>query len=198
MKTRNWRLWLVGCSFFLLFGGSSLHAQDVNLAEFIIPVPLKRWCSYTFINPQGFPGFTLKFTPIRSGPYTGKYRYGDWNYPDPGKTKFMIVDWGKTNFYIYADNNGDFPTPVAMPLTYPLDTMVVNPFESGNYWYMRILTNVATARGILPRVLLWIVLDGAYPPNSVNTSVRPESCNRSLWCHRLHLLRSRFGRVRGC
>jgi hypothetical protein len=86
MKTRNWRLLLLGCSFFLLFGGSSLHAEQVNLAEFMIPGPLKRWCSYTFVTPEGFPGFTLKFTLIRSGPYTGKYRYGDWNNPDPHKT----------------------------------------------------------------------------------------------------------------
>jgi hypothetical protein len=165
----------------------------------MIPVPLKRWCSYTFVNPPDFPGFTLKFNPIRSGIYTGKYHYGDWDHPDPHKTKFMIVGWDKTNFYIYADNNGDFPTPVAMPTIYPLDTMVVTPLESGNYWYMRVLTNVATPRGILPRGLLWIVLDGAYPPNSANTrfDLNPATVPYGVTGY-TYYAPPRFGRVKEC
>ena len=84
----------------------------------------------------------------------------------------MIIDWDPTNFYISADNNGDFPTPVTLLMTYALETLIQqNPQDPNNYWYMRLLTDVKTAWGNLPRVLVWIFLDSAYPPNSVNSSL---------------------------
>jgi hypothetical protein len=82
----------------------------------------------------------------------------------------MIVDWDKTNLYIYADNNGDFSTPVTMPMTYALETLIPHPFESGIYWYMRILTDIQTTQGTFPRVLVSFVLDSAHPPNAFNNT----------------------------
>lgn len=155
-----------------LHGCVSSDTSSVNLLNYFIPNPLSRWCRYSYLSPAGFPGFTLRFTPITSGIYAGKYRMGDWNTPENELAVWRIVSWDQQLFYVYADSQiGDLPSPVSFSTVFPENTLYPNPLpgEEGIYWYFKALTSLTVAAGTYKDVLAFIVLDSAYPPNSMNT-----------------------------
>jgi len=153
--------------------GSST-TTPVNLVDYFLPNPLSRWCRYTYTNPAGFPGFTLRFTPITSGPYAGKYRMGDWHTPEDELAVWRIVSWDAQAIYVYGDSQiGYLPSPVWFSTIFPLDTPIPNPLpgEAGIYWYFKAIPSLTVAAGTFNDVLIDIVLDSAYPPNSANTAL---------------------------
>lgn len=157
-----------------LHGCVSSDTTIVNLLNYWLPNPVSRWCRYGYITPEGFPGFTLRFTPITSGPYAGKYRMGDWNTPEDELAVWRIVSWDAQALYVYADSQiGDLPSPVWFSTTFPQSTAIPNPLpgEQGIYWYFKTISSFTVAAGTFSDVLLDIVLDSAYGPNSMNTAL---------------------------
>jgi hypothetical protein len=157
-----------------LHGCVSSDTTPVNLVDYFLPNPLSRWCKYSYITPAGFPGFTLRFTPITSGPYAGKYLMGNWNSPGDELAVWRIVSWDAQAIYVYGDSQiGYLPSPVWFSTIFPQNTLVPNPLpgEEGIYWYFKIIPSLTLAAGTFNDVLIDIVLDSAYPPNSVNTAL---------------------------
>lgn len=157
-----------------LHGCVSSVATPVNLLHYFVPAPLPRWCRYSYLTPAGFPGFTLRFTPVTSGKYAGKYRMGDWNTPGDELAVWRIVSWDLQSLFVYADSQiGDLPSPVSFSTVFPMNTPIPNPLpnETGIYWYFKTLPSLTVAAGTFKDVLLDIVLDSAYPPNAMNTAL---------------------------
>lgn len=157
-----------------LHGCVSSDTTPVNLLNYWLPNPLSRRCSYSYITPEGFPGFTLRFTPVTSGPYAGKYRMGDWNTPEDELAVWRIVSWDAQVLYVYADSQiGDLPSPVWFSTTFPQDTAIPNPLpgEEGIYWYFKTIPSFTVAAGTFSDILIDIILDSAYPPNSRNAAL---------------------------
>jgi uncharacterized membrane protein len=157
-----------------LHGCVSSDTSPVNLLNYFVPNPLSRWCRYSYLTPAGFPGFTLRFTPITSGPYAGKYRMGDWHTPGDELAVWRIVSWDAQALYVYGDSQiGYLPSPVWFPTTFPQNTPVSNPLpgEEGIYWYFKLIPSFTVAAGTFSDVLIDIVLDSAYPPNAMNAAL---------------------------
>jgi probable HAF family extracellular repeat protein len=157
-----------------LHGCVSSDTTPVNLVNYYAPNPLSRWCRYVYITPEGFPGFTLRFTPITSGTYAGKYRMGDWHTPEDELAVWLIVSWDAQALYVYGDSKiGYLPSPVWFSTIFPQNTPVPNPLpgEVGIYWYYKTIPSFTVAAGTFSDVLIDIVLDSAYPPNSMNTAL---------------------------
>jgi hypothetical protein len=157
-----------------IHGCVSRETNHVNLVDYFVPGPFSRWCTYSYLTPVGFPGFTLRFTPVTSGKYAGKYRMGDWNTPENELAVWRIVSWDQQAIYVYADSQiGDLPSPVSFSTIFPENTPVPNPLpnEEGIYWYFKTLPSLTVAAGTFKDVLLDIVLDAAYPPNAMNTEL---------------------------
>jgi len=154
-------------------GSVSNDAAPINLVNYFLPNPLPRWCRYAYITPAGFPGFTLRFTLITSDPYAGKYRMGDWHTPEDELAVWRIVSWDAQAIYVYGDSQiGYLPSPVWFSTIFPLNTPVPNPLpEPGIYWYFKAIPSLTVAAGTFNDVLIDIVLDSAYPPNSANTAL---------------------------
>jgi hypothetical protein len=157
-----------------LHGCVSIDTTPVNLLNYFVPTPLSRWCRYSYLTPAGFPGFTLRFTPIASGPYAGKYRMGDWNTPEDELAVWRIVSWDAQALYVYGDSQiGYLPSPVWFSTTFLQNTPIPNPLPGaeGIYWYFKTIPSLTVAAGTFSDVLLDIVLDSAYGPNSMNTAL---------------------------
>ena len=120
--------------------------------------------------PRGFPGFTLRVSPITSGKYAGKYYWGDWNIPNNETDAWRIVGWDATNLYMYASQGGDFANPVVIPRVQPLDTIIPSPIpgDTDYPWYFTFRPSLTVPAGTFNNVLLDLVLDNNYPANSVN------------------------------
>ena len=172
MRTRIWRrLGAAVLPVILLLAAATAQAATVDLFDYEMPTPLKRWCSYSYLAPVGFPGFTLRVSPITSGNYAGKYHWGDWNIPQNGNNAWYIISWDATNFYMYASQlGGDFPTPVVIPRVQALDTVITSPIpgDTDYPWYFTFRPSLTVPAGTFNNVLLDLVLDINYPPNSVN------------------------------
>jgi hypothetical protein len=152
-------------------GCVSNDSSPINLLDYFIPSPLSRWCRYSYLTPAGFPGFTLRFTPITSGTYAGKYRMGDWNTPEGELAVWRIVSWNQQVLYVYADSQiGELPSPASFSTVFPMNTATPNPLPNtpGLYWYFKPLGSLSVAAGTFHDVLAFIVLDSAYLPNSMN------------------------------
>lgn len=171
MRTRIWRrLGAAVLPVILLLAAATAQAATVDLFDYMMPMPLKRWCSFSFLLPVGFPGFTTRVSPITSGKYAGKYYWGDWNIPPNENNAWRIVGWDATNLYMYASQAGDFPNPVVIPRVQLLDTIIPSPIPGNtDYpWYYTFRSSLTVPAGTFNNVLLDLVLDNHYPPNSVN------------------------------
>jgi hypothetical protein len=163
----------------LVFLGSTGPASSANidLQPYLLGA-LGRWNRFTYTAPPSYPGFTLSLTRVTSGPFAGKYRLGDYLTPDPTKDQWFIFGPQPNAIYVYATDQGTFGTPIAMPRFVPLDTLVNHPFESGFYWYFKIIPSLTVPAGTFNNVLAWIVLDGSQPANAVNSQIGlPSSIN---------------------
>jgi len=156
---------------FLLLVPIMAQAATVDLFDYMIPTPLKRWCNYTYLSPVGFSGFTLRVSPITSGKYAGKYYWGDWNLPGNETDAWRIISWDATQVYMWASQlGGDFPNAVIIPRIPPLDTIVPTPTpDAADYpWYYTFRSSLTVPAGTFNDVLLDLALDINYPPNSMN------------------------------
>jgi probable HAF family extracellular repeat protein len=156
------------------YHGTVANIGPVNLTNYFIPKPLSRWCRYSYLNPPGFPGFTLRFTRLASGNYAGKYYNGDWNTPEDELAKWRILSWDEKSFYAYADSQiGDLPEPATFPTSYFLNFKLDDPlpYSGGLYWYFKTLPSLTVAAGTFEDVLIFIVLDHTYPPNAMNDAL---------------------------
>lgn len=162
----------------LLLAAATAQAATVDLFDYMMPTPLKRWCSYSYLSPVGFPGFTLRVSPITSGKYAGKYYWGDWNIPNNETDAWRIVTWDATNLYMYASQlGGDFANPVVIPRVQTLDTQIPSPVPGNddNPWYFTFRPSLTVPAGTFYNVLLDLVLDTTCDPNSVNHALGLDS-----------------------
>ncbi len=123
-------------------GCVSNDTSPVNLLDYFISDPLSRWCRYSYLTPAGFPGFTLRFTPITSGKYAGKYRMGDWNTPEDELAVWRLhCELGvQQSLFVYADSQiGELPSPASFSTVFPMNTATPNPLPNtpGLYWYFK-------------------------------------------------------------
>jgi len=175
MRTIIWRKFEAGVGLiFLLLMAAAAQAATFDKFDYWIPKPLNRWCSYSYLSPVGFTGFTIRISPITSGKYAGKYYWGDWNVPQNETDVWRIVSWDSTNFYLHASQlGGDFPSPVVIPRICSLDTIIPSPIPGDTHcpWYYTFRPNLTVPAGTFKDVLLDLVLDTDYPPNSMNTAL---------------------------
>lgn len=74
---------------------TEIHAATFKLTDYWISKgPGDVW-TYGYTQPPGIPDFTVAITAVTSGTYAGKYRMGDYRYPD-GSILWRIVSWVRT------------------------------------------------------------------------------------------------------
>ena len=173
MRSGIWRKWgaAVLPVILLLAAATAQGAERVDLFDYMMPAPLTRCCNYTYVSPPGFPGFTLRVSPITSGKYAGKYYWGDWNTPNNETDVWRIVSWNATNLYMWASQlGGDFANAVVIPRAQTLDTVIDSPVPGNTSypWYFTFRESLTVPAGTFYHVLLDLVLDTHYGPNSVN------------------------------
>ena len=99
---------------------------------------------------------------------------GNWNSPEDELAVWRIVSWDAQALYVYADSQiGDLPTPVWFSTIFSQSTAIPNPLpgEGGIYWYFKKIPSFTVAAGTFSDVLIDVVLDSAYPPNSMNAAL---------------------------
>lgn len=159
---------LIVAGFSILSTHAKSSATSINLADYWISQgPGDRW-DYTYAQPiLPNPHFTVAITTVTSGPYSGKYRMGDYLYPD-GSTIWRIVSWDADNFLLYYDNqHGAFDPPQTIPIIQPLDQVVANPVGN-SYWYFKKQGTFSVPAGTFSDILLKIDLDANFGPNAAN------------------------------
>jgi hypothetical protein len=156
----------LGLFLLLLLFTTKINAAEINLLDYFL-LKAGHWSRFTYFTPE-FPDFTIKAEILTSGPFSGKYRVGDYVFPEEDRMTWRILSWDQTTAYIYATNFGVFNPPIALPLVYPTNTLIPHPFESGIYWYFRLTSSITVPAGTFNDVVEWFVLDSAYPPNSIN------------------------------
>lgn len=176
MRTVIWRKLGAGVMLVFLLGAaaSAQATTTVDLFDYMMPTPFKRWCRFSYLSPAGFPGFTLRVSPIISGKYAGKYYWGDWNIPQNETDAWRIVHWDATNLYLDASQlGGDFPNPVVIPRVQPLDTVITSPIPGNTHfpWYRTFRPSLTVPAGTFNNVLLDLVLDNTLPANSMNATL---------------------------
>lgn len=154
--------------FFLLT--SRTIAAEISIADYTL-LKVGSWSQFTYLSPV-FPDFTIKAVTLSTGPFAGKYRVGDYQYPtfsSSGPTTWFIMDSNDTTIFVYATSEGVFNPPIQMPIKYLTDTLIPNPFANGYYWYFKLIPSLTVKAGTFNDVLMWFVLDSTSPPNDINS-----------------------------
>ena len=131
------------------------------------------WGKFNYTTPPGFGGFTLTLSRVASGAYAGKYRIGDYHFPDSSDATWRIFDWtaDHSTINIYADSLKVYNPPVQMAAVNPKGTLITNPFDTSSHWYFKTQASYGVPAGTFNDVLLWVVVDENFGPNSVNTDL---------------------------
>jgi hypothetical protein len=158
---------VLGLLFFFFLLTSRTIAAEISIADYVL-LKVGSWSRFTYISPV-FPDFTIKAVTLNTGPFAGKYRVGDYQYPYPGPMTWRIMDWNDTTAFIYAADDVIFDPPLQMPIKYQTDTLIPHPFEAGIYWYFKLIPILTVKAGTFNDVLMWFDLDSQFPPNDINS-----------------------------
>ena len=158
-------------------GADKAEAAEVNILPYYGVNSLKvgDYYTYSYAYPLGAPDFTATLNQVTSGPFTGKYRLGNYDIVGNG-TDFRILSWDDTGISIYETGfQGVVNPPLKINAVQPLEILVNFPFNGSleddaiNYWlYRKLDSSLTVPAGTFNDVLLNLVFDENQGPNSVN------------------------------
>jgi hypothetical protein len=182
---------LVAFSLFLTvtLGGQKAAAADINILDYFLLGKVGDSWTYAYIAPLGTPDFTTTFSQVTSGPFTGKYRIGDYVRPD-GRIDFNIFERNTSGIIVYAGTGEFFSPPVIIPAILPLDEMFANysPSPDHKRYLQKLTSSLTLPAGTFDDVVLDIDLFTRYAPNKANAYFGldpikvPYAVGHVTWC----------------
>jgi hypothetical protein len=164
-------------------GADRAVAEEINVLPYYGLNNLKvgDYYIYSYDNSYetllGTNDFKVTLTQVPSGvPYAGDYLLGYYPVPNEG-TDFQIVNWDNTGITVYQTAfDGVLTPPLKIAAVQPLDELKNFPIhgtlndDPTNYWYYEKLSSSLTVpAGTFNDLLLNLVFDEHYGPNSANT-----------------------------
>lgn len=148
---------------------SAIEAANINLLDYWFSKGVGDQWTYTYTQPPGIADFTVSITLVTTDPYAGKYRLGDYHYPD-GSTLWKIIDWVTDWIYMYYDSqHGVYDPVVALYTIYPLETLIDMGQISPNCpWYFQKMASFTVPAGTFQDILVQIVVDKSFGPTPAN------------------------------
>lgn len=156
--------------FYLLTANTQSKASTVNISEYLTAGGVGDWWTYTYAYPLGQDDFTVSLTEVTEAPYAGKYRIGDYRFPD-SSIQWFISDRDENNIYVYYDNSyGPYEPPVVIGGLVELNQIIGSPFPQDNDcpWYFKKQDSLTVPAGTFDDILVHIALDMNYGPNAAN------------------------------
>lgn len=147
--------------------GERAEAADINIIPYFITGNVGDFWTYAYIAPPGTPDFTVTLTQVTSGPFAGKYRWGDFVFPN-GNSSYHIGDWDSSGINVYENNGVIYSPPEKIPSVLPLNESFINPLPDVDYWYFLKMPSLTVAAGVFDDILLQINFDSRYGPNDAN------------------------------
>jgi hypothetical protein len=159
-------------------GGNKAQAAEINVLPYygVNNVKVGDYWTYAYDEPLGAPDFTVTVTDVTSGPLAGDYRLGDYEIIGRG-TDWRIMNWDATGITVYETAlEGVLDPPLKIKAMQPPEELVNVPVYGSlivdpiNYWYYEKLSSSLTVpAGTFNDLLLNLVFDEHYGPNSANT-----------------------------
>ncbi len=148
-------------------GAEKAEAAEINILPYFIAGNVGDFWTYAYVTPPGTPDFTVTLTQVTSGPFAGKYRWGDWVRPD-SSTEYHIGDWDSSGINVYENNGVIYSPPEKIPSVLPLNETFINPIPDVDYWYFIKIPSLTVTAGVFDDILLQINFDSRYEPNDAN------------------------------
>ena len=147
-------------------------AATIKLSDYWVSKGLGDSWTYGYTQPTGLPDFTVAITLITGNDYNGKYRIGDYLDDDGITTRYQIVSYDNTYYYLHYDSKGDmsYDPAAQIPIIQELETVVPHPLKpTTDAWYFKRLASLTVPAGTYYDILLKIDLDLSFGPNAANT-----------------------------
>ncbi|MEJ2672589.1 MAG: hypothetical protein P8168_10410 [Deltaproteobacteria bacterium] len=160
--------------------GEQAWAKEINVLPYYGANNFKvgDYWTYAYDEPPGAPDFTVAVTEVTSGPFAGDYRLGNYEIIGRG-TDWRILNWDATGISVYETALEGVlcpPLKINAEQPQPLEELVNVPvygslnYDPINYWYYQKLSSSLTVpAGTFNDLLLNLVFDEHYGPNSANT-----------------------------
>jgi hypothetical protein len=135
--------------------GQQAVAAEINILPYYVAGNVGDYWTYAYVTPPGTPDFTVTLTQVTSGPFTGKYRFGDG-------TDYRIYDWDASGITVYENEGNVYSPPVKINALQPLDEVLDSPFTEDACcpWYFQKLgSSLTVLAGTFDDVLVQFALD---------------------------------------
>jgi hypothetical protein len=181
--------------FFLLCPGAEAN-KKIKLLDYMFPAETGSYYHYKYIkypagqlNFPGTPDFTVSVTKGDYGSYTGIYQIGDYYFPDYySGTKTLYINADKKNPGLVGTDEGWISTPIFLPVSVELDTIIEHPGGDTNCpWYFKEVGTVTVPAGTFKKVVVKLDLDRRFSgaPNAGNylfgTNVPEAGVTHATW-----------------
>jgi len=162
----------------LLAAAPAAAAKRIKLTDYMFPMGDGSSATFQYIkhpagqlNFPGAPNFTVNVTKGNYYSIPNIYQMGDYYFPDYYTgTKTLYLNADKKNLYLYGDENGPLTSPLIIPSSQPLDTVVEHPSgDPAHPWYFKIIGTLTVPAGTFKNVVVKLDLDNSFGgPNAGN------------------------------